>query len=58
MQLLNPKDEECNSWLMILENIIVMVDKEKMEKVTGGEWRACIGRCLYSLLAGCKSGMS
>jgi len=55
MQLLDPKDEECVAWLKILENIIMVVDKEKAEKATGGEWRAWIGRCIFSLLDKCKS---
>ncbi|KAF5371676.1 hypothetical protein D9758_003519 [Tetrapyrgos nigripes] len=55
MQLLNPRDEECIAWLKVIENIVVVVDKDKMERVTDGEWRACMGRCLFSLLSGCKS---
>ncbi|KAK7440039.1 hypothetical protein VKT23_017290 [Stygiomarasmius scandens] len=55
MQLLDPKDEECVAWLKILENIIMVVDKEKAEKATDGEWRAWIGRCIFSLLDKCKS---
>ncbi|THV01983.1 hypothetical protein K435DRAFT_717738 [Dendrothele bispora CBS 962.96] len=55
MQLLDPKDEECIAWMRILENIMVIGNREKLEKVTDGEWRACIGRCIFSLLDRCKS---
>ncbi|EEB92374.1 hypothetical protein MPER_09126 [Moniliophthora perniciosa FA553] len=38
------------AWIKILENIIVVAEKQKMEAVTQGEWRACIGRCLIAIL--------
>ncbi|ESK84671.1 nucleolus protein [Moniliophthora roreri MCA 2997] len=39
------------AWIKILENIIVVADEQKMEAVTQGEWRACIGRCLIAILS-------
>jgi len=39
------------SWIRILENIILVVDAGKVEKATGGLWRATVCRCISLLLA-------
>ena len=38
------------AWIRILENILIVVDSNKMEASTNGEWRSAIGRCLEYLL--------
>ncbi|KAJ4475724.1 hypothetical protein J3R30DRAFT_3706325 [Lentinula aciculospora] len=55
MQLITPQEEEGLAWLKILENILVVSHPDKMEVATGGEWRACLVRCLLLLLDACKS---
>ncbi|KAJ7459833.1 ribosome 60S biogenesis N-terminal-domain-containing protein [Mycena latifolia] len=43
---------EAIAWIKILENILLVVDAQKMEISTGGEWRFVICRCLSLLLQG------
>ena len=38
------------AWIRILENILIVVDSNKIEASTNGEWRSAIGRCLEYLL--------
>jgi nucleolar pre-ribosomal-associated protein 1 len=38
------------AWIRILENILIVVDSNKIEAFTNGEWRSAIGRCLEYLL--------
>jgi len=49
MMILSPREDECLSWMMVLENILDVVDPLKLESATGGEWRAGIGRCIALL---------
>ncbi|KAJ7780624.1 ribosome 60S biogenesis N-terminal-domain-containing protein [Mycena maculata] len=41
---------EAVAWIKILENILLIVEAEKMESSTGGEWRFVICRCLSLIL--------
>ncbi|KAK7040796.1 hypothetical protein VNI00_009702 [Paramarasmius palmivorus] len=41
---------ECLAWIKVIENILVVADKQKMETITQGEWRTCMGRCLMAIL--------
>ena len=50
MQLLALKSDEYVAWAKIIENIVVVVDSDRMEKATRGEWRAGLLRCLLGLL--------
>jgi len=51
MQLLHSNSKsEGVEWIRILENIIVIVDHNKVEASTNGEWRVIICRCLSYLL--------
>ncbi|CAA7269153.1 unnamed protein product [Cyclocybe aegerita] len=57
MQLLNSASSsntnanaEGLAWIKILENILVIVDSDKIEAATNGEWRIVICRCLLILL--------
>lgn len=56
MQLLKPQEDDGMAWLKVIENIIIVADGQKMEASTDGEWRACIARCLFLLIDGCKIG--
>jgi nucleolar pre-ribosomal-associated protein 1 len=38
------------AWIRILENILIVVNSNKIEVSTNGEWRFAIGRCLEYLL--------
>ena len=38
------------AWIRILENILIVVDSNKIEASTNGEWRSAICRCLEYLL--------
>jgi nucleolar pre-ribosomal-associated protein 1 len=49
MTLLDSREDEGLLWMKVLENILDVVDPVKLELVTGGEWRAAIGRCLTLL---------
>ncbi|KAJ7250903.1 ribosome 60S biogenesis N-terminal-domain-containing protein [Mycena haematopus] len=49
MQLL-VSTAEAIAWIKILENILVVVDAQKMESSTAGEWRFVICRCLSFVL--------
>ncbi|KAF7288582.1 hypothetical protein HMN09_01387300 [Mycena chlorophos] len=40
------------AWIKILENIMLIVDAEKLENATGGEWRSVICRCLSLVVRG------
>ncbi|KAJ7670238.1 ribosome 60S biogenesis N-terminal-domain-containing protein [Mycena rosella] len=51
MQLL-VSTTEAIAWIRILENILLIVDAQKMESSTGGEWRFVICRCLSLILQG------
>ncbi|KAJ7759032.1 ribosome 60S biogenesis N-terminal-domain-containing protein [Mycena olivaceomarginata] len=51
MQLLLSTTEAV-AWVKILENILIVVDAQKMESSTGGEWRFVICRCLSLILQG------
>lgn len=53
MQLLTLKRDESIAWAKIIENVLVIVDTEKVEKATGGEWKSAILRCLKYLLQDC-----
>ena len=55
VQLLSLKSDECVAWAKIVENILVVVDSEKIEKATRGQWKAGLLRCIGMLLRG--SGM-
>ena len=37
-------------WLKILENILIIVNPEKLESATSGDWRKVICRCISHLL--------
>ncbi|KAI5117575.1 hypothetical protein M0805_005637 [Coniferiporia weirii] len=50
MQLLTVKNDENVAWARIIENVLVVVDTEKIEQATNGEWQAVLLRCLTSLL--------
>ena len=51
MQLLHSNSKsEAVEWVKILENIIVIVDHNKVEASTNGEWRVIICRCISYLL--------
>jgi hypothetical protein len=51
MQLLHSNSKfEGVEWIKILENILVIVDHNKVEASTNGEWRVIICRCLSYLL--------
>lgn len=47
------KRDESIAWAKIIENMLVIVDSEKVEKATGGEWKSAILRCLKYLLQDC-----
>ncbi|KAF9068316.1 ribosome 60S biogenesis N-terminal-domain-containing protein [Rhodocollybia butyracea] len=47
-------EDEGPAWLKVLENILIVADSVKLEVSTGGEWRACIARCLLLLINACK----
>ncbi|KAF8208911.1 ribosome 60S biogenesis N-terminal-domain-containing protein [Mycena galopus ATCC 62051] len=51
MQLL-VSTTEAVAWIKILENILIVVDAQKMESSTAGEWRFVICRCLSLILHG------
>lgn len=53
MQLVTLKCDESIAWAKIIENVLVIVDSEKVEKATGGEWKSAILRCLKYLLQDC-----
>jgi nucleolar pre-ribosomal-associated protein 1 len=38
------------AWIRILENILFVVNSNKIDASTNGEWRSAIGRCLEYLL--------
>ncbi|KAF8812641.1 hypothetical protein BYT27DRAFT_7159048 [Phlegmacium glaucopus] len=38
------------AWIKILENILIVVDSNKIEASTNGEWRSAIGRCIEYLV--------
>ena len=38
------------AWIRILENILIIVDLNKIESSMNGEWHSAIGRCLEYLL--------
>ena len=38
------------AWIRILEKILTMVDWNKIESSTNGEWRSAISRCLEVLV--------
>ncbi|KAF8959548.1 ribosome 60S biogenesis N-terminal-domain-containing protein [Flammula alnicola] len=51
MQLLHSNSKaEGVEWIKILENIVVIVDSNKVEASTNGEWRTIISRCIALLL--------
>lgn len=52
VQLQTVKVDECTAWVKIVENILLVVDAQKMEQATKGEWRAGVVRCLNSLVQG------
>jgi len=57
MQLLHSSSRsEGVEWIKILENILVIVDHNKVEASTNGEWRVMICRCLSYFLDETKSG--
>ncbi|KAJ7175823.1 ribosome 60S biogenesis N-terminal-domain-containing protein [Mycena filopes] len=43
---------EAIAWIKILENILLIVDAQKLESSTAGEWRFVICRCLSLVLQG------
>lgn len=53
IQLVMLKRDESIAWAKIIENVLVIVDSEKVEKATGGEWKSAILRCLKYLLQDC-----
>ncbi|KAM5540626.1 hypothetical protein V8D89_005657 [Ganoderma adspersum] len=50
MQLETLSGEEAIAWVRILENILAIVNPNKMEAATSGEWRIVLGRCLRTIL--------
>lgn len=50
MQLLQSTKAEGVEWIKILENIVVIVDANKIEASTNGEWRVIICRCVSYLI--------
>jgi nucleolar pre-ribosomal-associated protein 1 len=49
MTLLASREDDGLLWMKVLENILDVVDPVKLESVTGGGWRAAIGRCITLL---------
>ncbi|KAJ7044085.1 ribosome 60S biogenesis N-terminal-domain-containing protein [Mycena alexandri] len=43
---------EAIAWIKILENILLILDAQKLESSTAGEWRFVICRCLSLILRG------
>ncbi|KAJ7109702.1 ribosome 60S biogenesis N-terminal-domain-containing protein [Mycena crocata] len=56
MQLLISTTEAI-AWIKILENILLIVDSERMESSTGGEWRFVICRCFSLILQGISKSL-
>ncbi|KAI0337320.1 hypothetical protein BDW22DRAFT_1383778 [Trametopsis cervina] len=50
LQLQNIRADEGLGWAKILENILVIIDAQKLEASTAGEWRSIIVRCLSALV--------
>ncbi|KAF7346277.1 hypothetical protein MSAN_01854900 [Mycena sanguinolenta] len=48
---------EAVAWIKILENILIVVDAQKMESSTGGEWRFVICRSLSLVLQAKPEGI-
>ncbi|KAG6873594.1 hypothetical protein C0995_013967 [Termitomyces sp. Mi166 len=55
IQLITSKDTNGVEWAKILNNIMTVVDAQKIEASTNGEWRAAICRCLLTLVDDPKS---
>ncbi|KAF8164735.1 ribosome 60S biogenesis N-terminal-domain-containing protein [Crassisporium funariophilum] len=49
VQILHSSSEGLE-WIKVLENILLVVDSNKLEASTNGEWRHVISRCLSHLL--------
>ncbi|KAI9512767.1 ribosome 60S biogenesis N-terminal-domain-containing protein [Russula earlei] len=58
MSLLDPRQDEGLLWMRVLENILDIVDPQKLESATGGEWRRAIGRCMSLLRADAAASTS
>ena len=55
MQVQQPQStEDTLPWLKILENILVTANTAKLERVTNGQWRDALCRCLSLVLQKCK----
>lgn len=50
MQLVEGCNEDSVPWLKILENVLLVVDSQKIDSSTNGQWRSIIGRCLGHIL--------
>lgn len=50
MQLETLSSEEAVAWVRIVENIIVVVNPNKMEAAMRSEWRIVLSRCLRTIL--------
>lgn len=48
-QLRDPVEGEETGWLLVLENVLIVVDEDQMENSTLGAWRSSIYRCLAVL---------
>lgn len=46
----NTTEVEAPTWLRVMDNILRVVDGEKVETATRGVWRDMIGRCLLVLV--------
>ncbi|KAI0637561.1 ribosome 60S biogenesis N-terminal-domain-containing protein [Trametes polyzona] len=50
MQLQSMRADEAIAWARILENILAVVNPDKIETATDGEWRAIASRCVRTIL--------
>jgi nucleolar pre-ribosomal-associated protein 1 len=55
-QLISVKVSENVEWVKILDNIMAIVDANKVEAATEGGWRSTICRCLCILME--RNGLS
>ncbi|KZO94573.1 hypothetical protein CALVIDRAFT_528779 [Calocera viscosa TUFC12733] len=58
IQLLTVKPSEALAWLRVLENIVMVVDFQKLEKDTYSTWRSDVAGCLWKLLGAAEAELS
>ena len=51
MTLESHQGDDGTPWMKILDNILKVVDPQKIESSTNGQWRAAIARCLELSMA-------